>query len=68
MVEALSNLKAASRTPEIAHECGPRHTRVLIIDEGLSRVSFAIGDRAHAYEAGRVFVRTERRGRACSIR
>ena len=48
MVEALFNLKAASRTAEITHECGPGHTRVLIIDEGLSRVSFAIGDGAHA--------------------
>lgn len=48
MVEALSNLKAASRAAEITHECGPRHIRVLIIDEGLSSVSFAIGDRAHA--------------------
>lgn len=50
MVDALFNLKAASHT-EITHECGPRHIRVLIIDEGLSRVSSAIRDGAHLEEA-----------------
>ena len=41
-------LKSGLARCGITHECGPRHIRVLIIDEGLSSVSFAIGDRAHA--------------------